>query len=113
MSSDTIFGKIVRGEILVEAVYEDDVCLAFRDIAPAAPVHLLLIPKEAVASLGHVSAEHAVMLGHLLLKAGELGQKLCPDGFRVVANTGADGGQTVGHLHLHVLGGRHMGWPPG
>ena len=113
MSSDTIFGKIVRGEIPVNKIYEDDVCLAFHDIAPVAPVHVLIIPKVAVASLGHTSLEHAEMLGHLLQKAGELGQQLCPGGFRVVANTGADGGQTVDHLHLHLLGGRHMGWPPG
>lgn len=113
MSTDTIFGKIVRGEIPVEKIYDDEVCLAFRDIAPAAPVHLLVIPKLAVASLGHVSLQHEGMLGHLLRKAGELGQEFCPEGFRVVANTGADGGQTVDHLHLHVLGGRHMGWPPG
>ena len=113
MSSDTIFGKIIRGEIPVNKIYEDEICLAFHDIAPVAPVHVLLIPKVAVASLGHTSQEHAVMLGHLLQKAGELGQQLCPGGFRIVANTGADGGQTVDHLHLHLLGGRHMGWPPG
>jgi len=113
MSTDTIFGKIVRGEIPVEKIYEDDICLAFQDIAPAAPVHVLVIPKAAVASLGHVSGQHAHMLGHLLLKAGELGQRLCPNGFRIVANTGTDGGQTVDHLHLHLLGGRHMAWPPG
>ena len=113
MGTDTIFGRIVRGEIPVDKIYEDDVCLAFRDIAPAAPVHVLVIPKAPVASLGHVSAQHAAMLGELLLKAGEIGQRLCPEGFRVVANTGAEGGQTVDHLHLHVLGGRHMAWPPG
>ncbi len=110
---DTIFGKIVRGEIPCNKVYEDEVCLAFHDISPVAPVHVLVIPKEPVQSLGHISADHATMLGHLLQKAGEIGQELCPDGFRVVANTGRDGGQTVDHLHLHVLGGRHMSWPPG
>ena len=113
MSTDTIFGKILRGEIPCNKVYEDDLCLAFYDVAPVAPVHVLVIPKQAVHSLGHISADHAQMLGHLLQKAGELGQRLCPDGFRVVVNTGADGGQTVDHLHLHILGGRHMGWPPG
>ena len=103
MSTDTIFGKIIRGEIPVNRVYEDEVCLAFYDIAPAAPVHVLVIPKTAVASLGHTSQDHAEMLGHLLQKAG----------FRLVVNTGADGGQTVDHLHLHILGGRPMSWPPG
>ena len=103
----------MRGEIPVDKLYEDDVCIAFRDIAPVAPVHVLLIPKADVASLGHTSHEHAAMLGHLLLKAGELGRELCPGGFRIVANTGADGGQTVDHLHLNILGGRAMTWPPG
>ncbi len=113
MSEDTIFGRIVRGEIPVERLHDDDVCLAFADISPEAPVHLLVIPKMAVRSLGEVSAGHDAMLGHLLRVAGELGQRFCPDGFRVVTNSGSDGGQTVGHLHLHVLGGRAMAWPPG
>ena len=113
MGEETIFWRIVRGDIFVERVYEDEVCLAFRDIAPVAPVHLLVIPKAAVESLGHVSAQNDAMLGHLLRVAGELGQRYCPEGFRVVANSGADGGQTVNHLHLHVLGGRPMAWPPG
>ena len=113
MSEDTIFGRIARGEIPVERVFEDDVCLAFADIAPVAPVHLLVIPKAAVQSLGHVTAEHDSMLGHLLRVAGQLGQQLCPGGFRVVTNAGADAGQSVDYLHLHVLGGRHMAWPPG
>ena len=110
---ETIFSKIIDGEIPAQKVYEDEVCLAFLDIAPAAPVHVLLIPKMAVASLGHTSKEHEAMLGHLLLKAGELGKQFAPEGFRVVANTGTDGGQTVDHLHLHILGGRQMSWPPG
>lgn len=113
MSEDTIFGRIVRGEIPVERVYDDDICLAFRDISPVAPVHLLVIPKVAVKSLAHVSPEHDTMLGHLLRVAGELGQQHCPGGFRVVTNAGSDAGQTVAHLHLHVLGGRPMAWPPG
>ncbi len=113
MSEDTIFGRIARGEIPVERVFEDEVCLAFADIAPVAPVHLLVIPKAAVASLGDVSAAHDAMLGHLLRVAGELGQQHCPGGFRVVTNAGSDAGQSVDYLHLHVLGGRHMAWPPG
>ncbi len=113
MSEDTIFGRIVRGDIPVERVHDDEICLAFRDIAPVAPVHLLVLPKVAVQSLGQVSARHDAMLGHLLRVAGELGQRFCPEGFRVVTNAGSDGGQTVAHLHLHVLGGRSMAWPPG
>ncbi len=113
VSEDTIFGRVVRGEIPVERVFEDDVCLAFADIAPVAPVHLLVIPKQAVASLGEVSAVHDAMLGHLLRVAGELGQQHCPGGFRVVTNTGSDAGQSVEYLHLHVVGGRHLAWPPG
>ena len=110
---DNIFSRILRGEIPARRVYEDDLCLAFHDIAPVAPVHVILIPKLDVASLAAVGDEHTAMLGHLLLKAGELGRQLAPEGFRIVANTGADGGQTVEHLHLHILGGRAMGWPPG
>ncbi len=113
VSEDTIFGRIVRGELPVERVFEDDVCLAFADIAPVAPVHFLVIPKHAVASLGDVSAAHDAMLCHLLRVAGELGQQHCPGGFRVVTNAGSDAGQSVDYLHLHVLGGRHMAWPPG
>ena len=111
--ADTVFDKIVRGEIPVDRIYEDDICLAFRDIAPIAPVHFLLIPKVAIASLAETSPQHTEMLGHLLAKAGELGRQLAPEGFRVVINTGGDGGQTVDHLHLHILGGRRMTWPPG
>ncbi len=113
MVAETVFSKIVSGEIPVEKVYEDDVCLAFQDIAPVAPVHILLIPRIPLTSLGHASSEHAALLGHLMLKAGELGTRLAPGGFRVVANTGRDGGQTVDHFHLHILGGRPMHWPPG
>lgn len=109
----TIFARIVRGEVPCSKVYEDDICLAFHDVAPVAPVHVLIIPKEPVESLGHIDGSHEAMLGHLLRKAGEIGTQLCPDGFRVVTNTGADGGQTVAHLHLHILGGRAMAWPPG
>lgn len=113
MSEDNIFGRIVRGDIPVDRIHDDDLCLAFRDISPVAPVHLLVIPKVAVQSLGQVTAQHDAMLGHLLRVAGELGQQHCPGGFRVVTNAGTDGGQTVPHLHLHVLGGRHLAWPPG
>ena len=113
MSSTTIFGRILSGEIPCNKVYEDDVCLAFHDVNPVAPVHILVIPKRDLASLAHVEEDDAATLGHLLQRAAEIGKEQAPDGFRVVVNTGSDGGQTVDHLHLHVLGGRAMVWPPG
>jgi histidine triad (HIT) family protein len=114
MSADCLFCKIVAGTIPAKRVYEDDLCLCFADINPQAPTHLLIIPREHIASQAHAEETHAALLGHLVAKAGEVarGQGLSK-GYRVVINTGADGGQTVDHLHLHLLGGRHMGWPPG
>jgi len=108
--SDTIFGKIARGEIAVPLLHEDEICVAFRDIAPQAPVHLLVIPREPFTD---VVAADAATVGHVFNVAAELGAKHCPGGFRLVTNCGSDGGQTVPHLHIHVLGGRHMEWPPG
>ena len=114
MTTDCLFCKIVSGVIPAKRVYEDDLSLAFADINPQAPVHLLVIPKQHIASTAHAEVEHAPLLGHLLGTAASIarGQPL-DGGYRIVINTGDDGGQTVGHLHLHVLGGRHMGWPPG
>lgn len=109
-TTECIFCRIANHEIPVDAVYEDERSMAFADQNPQAPTHLLLIPKKHFANVGEVSAE---LLGHLLHSAANLAGKLLPNGHRVVINTGADGGQTVHHLHLHVLGGRHMGWPPG
>ncbi len=109
----TIFGRILSGEIPCKKVFEDDLCLAFHDVNPVAPVHILVIPKREIPSVAHVEHTDAEVLGHLLHRAAEIGKEHAPDGFRVVVNTGSDGGQTVDHLHLHVLGGRHMGWPPG
>ncbi|HSR70420.1 MAG TPA: histidine triad nucleotide-binding protein [Acidobacteriota bacterium] len=111
----TLFKKIIDREIPADIVYEDEHCLAFRDINPQAPVHVLLIPKKEVASLNHLKAEDAELCGHLLLKVAEIARQLelAQDGYRVVANTGRKGGQTVDHLHLHILGGRSMTWPPG
>lgn len=109
----TIFGRILSGEIPCNKVFEDELCLAFRDVNPVAPVHILVIPKREIPSLAHAEQTDAETLGHLLHRAAEIGKEHAPGGFRVVVNTGGDGGQTVDHLHLHVLGGRHMGWPPG
>ena len=107
---DTIFGKIARGEIEVEIVYEDEICVAFPDIAPVAPVHILVIPREPFPDA--VAADGST-LGHVLEVAARLGKDRCPQGFRIVTNIGTDGGQSVPHLHVHVLGGREMHWPPG
>jgi len=109
----TIFAKIIRGEIPADIVYEDDLALAFRDIAPQAPVHILVIPKESVESLA--TASDASLLGHLMGVARDVAaaEGLNDEGYRVVTNIGTDGGQSVFHLHLHVLGGRRLSWPPG
>ncbi|MER3490952.1 MAG: histidine triad nucleotide-binding protein [Mastigocladus sp. ERB_26_2] len=111
---DTIFGKIIRREIPANIVYEDDLALAFTDINPQAPVHILVIPKKPIPKLSEAEPEDQALLGHLLLTAQRVAtQAGLTNGYRVVINTGDDGGQTVYHLHLHILGGRHMAWPPG
>lgn len=111
---DCLFCKIADGEIPARKVYEDDSCIAFHDIHPQAPTHLLLIPKRHIGSLAHANESDKELLGHLTLVAAELAAKeKLANGFRVVMNAGDDGGQTVHHLHLHVLGGRAMHWPPG
>ena len=107
---DTIFGKIVSGEMRVPLLHEDDICMAFSDINPQAPLHLLVIPRQPYAN---VLEADALTMGHMMKVAANLGAKYCPDGFRIVANTGNHGGQTVEHLHYHVLGNRPLGWPPG
>ncbi len=112
-SSDTIFGRILRGEIPCQEVYADDLCLAFRDVNPQAPVHVLVIPREPIAHLGEASAEHQALLGHLLLVAARVAQQEGLESWRTVINSGAEAGQTVFHLHLHVIGGRPLAWPPG
>jgi histidine triad (HIT) family protein len=112
--SDCLFCKIASGAIPVTRIYETDEVLAFPDINPQAPTHLLLIPKQHHASLAHISAEETLLLGYLLAAARQVAEKQgLTDGYRVVINTGDDGGQTLSHLHLHILGQRHMGWPPG
>jgi histidine triad (HIT) family protein len=108
--ADTIFGKIARGEVPVNFLYEDEVCVAFADLDPQAPVHVLVIPREPFED---ALQSDAATLGHVLAVAARLGAQHCPGGFRLLTNVGADGGQTVQHLHVHLLGGRHMEWPPG
>lgn len=113
-TTETIFSKIMRREIPAEIVYEDDLAIAFKDIYPQAPVHILVIPKQPIPQLADIeSIDHALM-GHLLLTVKRVAQQAgLNNGYRVVINTGSDGGQTVNHLHLHILGGRQMTWPPG
>jgi histidine triad (HIT) family protein len=113
-TSETIFSKIIRREIPADIVYEDNLCLAFKDIQPQAPVHVLLIPKQPIAKLSDAEATDHALMGHLLLTAKRVADQLgLEQGYRVVINTGEAGGQTVYHLHLHILGGRQMTWPPG
>lgn len=111
----TIFDKIVAGEIPCNKVYEDDTVLAFRDVNPQAPVHILVIPKQrnGLTMLSNAVGSQKDVLGHLLFVAGQVGKSECPNGFRLVVNDGADGAQSVYHLHVHVMGGRQMSWPPG
>ena len=112
--SDTIFGKIIRREIPANIVYEDDLVLAFKDVNPQAPVHILLIPKKPIPTVSEASSDDHDLLGHLLLTVKKVAEEAgLQDGYRVVINNGKDGGQTVDHLHLHILGGRQMQWPPG
>lgn len=111
---DCLFCKIVAGEIPSSPVHLDEKCYAFTDVHPQAPVHILVVPREHIDSLAEAKPEDTALLGHLLSKAAEIAEKKkLGNGYRVVVNTGADGGQTVGHLHLHLLGGRAMTWPPG
>jgi histidine triad (HIT) family protein len=111
---DCIFCRIVSGEIPSKKVKEDEQILAFHDVAPQAPTHVLVIPKKHIASLAHAGSVDNAMLGHLLISAGEIAREQgLSKGYRVVISTGPEGGQTVDHLHLHILGGRQMHWPPG
>jgi len=112
--SETIFSKIIRREIPADIVYEDDLVLAFNDITPKAPVHILLIPKKPIPQLAAAESQDHALMGHLLLTAKRVAEQVgLNQGYRVVINNGADGGQSVDHLHLHILGGRQMDWPPG
>jgi len=113
--SKTLFEKIVDREIPAKIVYEDDLVLAFHDIKPQAPTHVLIIPKKLIPRIDEAKPEHQQVLGHLLLKAAEVADKLglTKSGFRLVFNNGPDAGEAVPHLHCHILGGRALGWPPG
>ncbi|EEY59043.1 14 kDa zinc-binding protein [Phytophthora infestans T30-4] len=115
-AGDTIFDKIINGQIPTKIAYEDEQCLAFHDVNPQAPVHILLIPKkrDGLTQLAHAEERHESILGHLLYTAKQVAnQQNLDKGFRIVINDGADGCQSVFHLHLHLLGGRKLGWPPG
>ena len=112
--AETIFEKIIRREIPAQIEHEDEICLAFHDVAPQAPTHILVIPKKPIPSLAGVTDADTPLLGHLMRVATEIAKKLnLVDGYRLVVNCGADGGQTVDHLHIHLLGGRSLRWPPG
>jgi histidine triad (HIT) family protein len=110
----TIFQKIADLEIPAKLLHADDLCVAFHDIAPQAPTHVLIVPRKPLARVGEASAEDQALLGHLLLTAAKVARDLgLARGFRIVINNGPDGGESVPHLHVHLLGGRALGWPPG
>ena len=111
--ADTLFGKIARGEMKADVVYEDDLAVAFRDISPQAPTHILVIPRKPIPRLSASSDGDAALLGHLLGVARKVASQEGLEDFRVVVNDGAGAGQSVFHLHVHVLGGRPFSWPPG
>jgi histidine triad (HIT) family protein len=111
--ADTVFGRIVRGELPAKRVYEDELAIAFHDAGPQAPIHLLVIPRKPIPRLSAAGAEDTALLGHLLLVARHVAKEAGLTDYRIVVNDGASAGQTVFHLHLHVLGGRALGWPPG
>ncbi len=114
MSEKTIFKRIIDKEIPAKIVYEDDLCLAFWDVNPQAPVHILVIPKREIPSTDQLTEEHGPLLGHLYSVMRKIAQEQgLENGYRIVTNCGSDGGQTVHHLHFHLLGGRNMLWPAG
>jgi histidine triad (HIT) family protein len=115
MTGKTIFKRIIDGEIPAKIIHNDDACLAFHDVNPQAPTHVLVIPKKEIASLAALTDDDAALLGHIWLVIPRLARKLGleENGYRVVVNNGRDAGQSVDHLHFHLLAGRPMGWPPG
>ncbi|XP_060523701.1 uncharacterized HIT-like protein Synpcc7942_1390 [Cylas formicarius] len=112
-TSETVFDKIIRKQIPADIIHEDDKCIAFNDVSPQAPIHFLVIPKKRIAMLGLCSGTDSEILSHILLTAKDLANERLPDGYRLVINNGRDGCQSVYHLHIHILGGRQMNWPPG
>ena len=112
---DCLFCRIAAGEIPSTTVYEDDMVYAFRDIEPQAPVHVLIIPKQHIASANEINDENCAIVGHIFKVAAEIAKNegIAEDGYRIVTNIGENGGQTVKHLHYHMLGGRYLQWPPG
>jgi histidine triad (HIT) family protein len=111
---ETIFSKIINREIPADIVYEDDLCLAFRDVNPQAPTHILVIPKKYIAKITDAVVDDQSLLGHLILTANRVAaSEGCGDAYRLVVNNGEEAGQTVFHLHIHILGGRPFSWPPG
>ena len=115
MAEPTLFEKICAREIPASIVHEDDLCVAFRDISPQAPVHILIVPRKPVARIGQAEADDQALLGYLLLAAAEIARRegVADTGYRLVINNGRNGGEAVPHLHLHLLGGRQLQWPPG
>ena len=111
---ETIFTKIINKEIPADIVYEDDLCLAFKDINPQAPIHLLIIPKKPIATINDIAEEDRELVGHLFFTAGKIARDLgiAEDGYRAVMNCNKNGGQDVYHIHLHLLAGKRLGWPP-
>jgi histidine triad (HIT) family protein len=114
MTAKSLFQKIADKEIPAKIIYEDESCVAFHDIAPQAPVHFLVIPRKLIPRVAEATSADETLIGHLLLVAKKVAHDLkLEKGFRIVINNGSDGGETVPHLHVHVLGGRHLNWPPG
>ncbi|KGF73824.1 zinc-binding protein [Neosynechococcus sphagnicola sy1] len=113
-TADTLFSKIIRRELPSEIIYEDNLAIAFKDINPQAPVHILVVPKTVIPQLSDAESQDHALMGHLLLTVKRVAAQVgLTNGYRVVINNGEDGGQTVPHLHLHILGGRFLKWPPG
>tara|TARA_B100000700_G_scaffold76310_1_gene85500 strand:+ start:640 stop:975 length:336 start_codon:yes stop_codon:yes gene_type:complete len=109
----TIFDKILSGEIPCDEVFSDEKCLAFKDITPQAPTHILIIPRKRIQSLKEIKEEDKALIGHLLIKGTEIANAAGLESWRTVINTGEEAGQTVFHLHIHIIGGRKLSWPPG